>query len=479
VESLQPYTISVQPQDTSPKQSAKLANLVHAKRLAEAKRHSEAWAIVEPYLLDNPDDVDALDVAAFTFECAGNMPVAQAFYRRFTQIAPDDARSWLNYGRLTEDLWQTEEADRCYKRGLSLTKDPRMRSLLYGNLSALAIDNGRFEEGHKYASQSLEANPLSKIAKTNLGFCQLAMGNFADGWKNYRHTLGTSWRPLAQYKNEPQWDGTMGQTVALYGEQGIGDEICFASMVPDAVAISKKVILDVDKRLENLFRRSFPDAKVYGTRQAEPGTKPWDKEDHDIDASFALGQCGEFFRTSRESFPGTPYLKACSIRSDQWCSSFKAMGKPVIGIAWSGGIPKTGAKFRKFDLEDWLPVFAAIDAHWVCLQYKDASKEIAAFREKHPHVDLVQYPWATLTKDYDDTAALVAALDCVIAPPTAVVHLAAALGTKTIAMHAERKCWKFNAGLPFHSGVTLIDHGKGWRYALSDVAKRVRGILNA
>jgi hypothetical protein len=59
------------------------------------------------------------------------------------------------------------------------------------------------------------------------------------------------------------------------------------------------------------------------------------------------------------------------------------------------------------------------------------------------------------------------------------VHLAAALGTKTVAMHAERKCWKFNAGLPFHPDVKLIEHGKGWSYALSEVAKRIRGYLHA
>lgn len=462
-----------------PVPTEKLQRLWQAKQLAERRQSNEAWQIVEPYLLENPHDIHALDIAAYTFENAGNPLVAKALYQQITQVAPTASQSWLNYGRVSEDLWLTDEAERSYLRGLSLAKNNDSKSMLYGNLAALCIDNGRFDEAHDYAKKCLELKPDSKIGQSNLGFCQLALGNFEEGWKNYHQTLGTPWRTIERYNNEPEWDGTMGQTVVLYGEQGIGDEICFASMVPDALAISKKVILDVDKRLAPLFRRSFPQAKVYGTRAAQPGTKPWDKEDRDFDASLALGQCGEFFRTSKDSFPAGPYLKPCPDRTAMWKSLFATKGKPVIGIAWSGGIPKTGAKFRKAPLDDWMPVFAAIDAHWVCLQYKDASEEIDEFIKRYPHVDLVQYPWATLTKDYDDTAALVAALDCVISVPTAVVHLSAALGTKTIAMNAERKCWKFNAGLPFHPDVKLIEHGKGWSYALSEVAKQVRKVINA
>jgi tetratricopeptide (TPR) repeat protein len=457
--------------------SPKIADLWKAKLLAEQRRSSEAWAIIEPYLLEDPQDLQALDIAAYTFEMAGNPLVAHALYKRVTEVAPTGSQSWLNYGRVTEELWLTDEAERCYKKGLTLTGNPESKSLLYGNLAALCIDNGRFEEAEKYSHQSLELNPKSKIAKSNLGFCQLANGNFAEGWANYHACIGTNWRQLSQYKNEPEWDGTRGQTVVLYGEQGIGDEVAFASMIPDAIAVSKKVIIDCDKRLAGLFRRSFPEAKVYGTRAATPDSKPWDKEDHDIDASLPMGQAGEFFRTSRDQFPSGSYLKPCPVRSAHWNGHFSSLGKPVIGIAWSGGIPKTGAKFRRCALEDWLPVFAAIDAHWVSLQYKDASKEIEEFTAKHPHVDIVQYPWATLSKDYDDTAALVSALDAVIGVPTAVIHLAAAVGTKTMAMHAKRKCWKFHSGLPFHPEVKLIEHGRDWRDALSDVAKQVRRFL--
>ena len=52
----------------------------------------------------------------------------------------------------------------------------------------------------------------------------------------------------------------------IYGEQGLGDEIFYGSMIEDAIKDCKKVIIDCDPRLESLFRRSFPKAYVYGTR---------------------------------------------------------------------------------------------------------------------------------------------------------------------------------------------------------------------
>jgi ADP-heptose:LPS heptosyltransferase len=82
----------------------------------------------------------------------------------------------------------------------------------------------------------------------------------------------------------------------------------------------------------------------------------------------------------------------------------------------------------------------------VSLQYKDAQGEIDEFCKKHGHVDIRQYAYATLTNDYDDTAALVDACDLVICMQTAVAHLCGAIG---------KECWIF---LPRNSQ---------WRYGSS------------
>lgn len=430
-----------------------------------------AWNVAYKVLTDEPNEPSALCLAGLVFERRNNYPVAYQLFKRVVELMPKEARAWLHLGRVAGHLWQTTESERAYNRCLSLDPPELSKVQALGNLSAIRIDHGRWAEGEEFAKRALAYDDKCRPARANLGFCQLAQYNWAEGWKNYHWALGTDWRPITRYRDEPEWDGTPGKRVAIYGEQGIGDEVSFASMVPDAIKNCEKVILDVDARLEGLFKRSFPEASVYGTRTAskDSGAK-WSKDDKRFDASLAMGQLGAFYRTKPEDFTGKPYLKPCPVRTAQWKSLFGQMKKPVIGIAWTGGIPKTGQKFRATTLEEWLPLFNAVDAHYVSLQYKDASDEIAQFRDVHG-VDLVQYPWATLTKDYDDTAAMVAALDQVISTQTAVVHLAGALGVPTDVFVSATGQWRYGSSgdrMPWYKSVRIIRNTTlGWSERIS------------
>jgi hypothetical protein len=109
-----------------------------------------------------------------------------------------------------------------------------------------------------------------------------------------------------------------------------------------------------------------------------------------------------------------------------------------------------------------------MDCHFVSLQYKDATDEIES-------TNITQYDHATLTKDYDTTAALVASLDAVVGVPTSVVHLAGALGVPTIAMKAPISCWKYHSGLLFHP-CYLIEN-RGWPDTVRAAADKLGEIL--
>jgi tetratricopeptide (TPR) repeat protein len=242
--------------------------LTAARNLSERGELDEAYRLVGHWLLEDPNDVLALVVCTFILRKARKLPEAFHIAKKVTELAPNDATSWINYGQICNELFRADDAERAYKRGLSVAKDRHSKSMLYTNLSALCIDLGRFDEAHDAAEKSLEQKPESGPARSNLGFCQLAKRQWLEGWKNYRACLGTEARKKTAYRtpNEPEWHGEPDKRVILYGEQGIGDEICFASMLPDAIAKCSQVILDIDERLAGLFKRSFPKARVYGTR---------------------------------------------------------------------------------------------------------------------------------------------------------------------------------------------------------------------
>jgi tetratricopeptide (TPR) repeat protein len=433
--------------------------VVKAKRLWEIGEIDKSLDIIKPMMFDHPNNPDLLQMAGVIFEKAGNVPVAYHLFKVCTGIDPEEANNWTNLGRAAEDLWRTDEAEAAYRKALKLCKRDDTLRITLGNLAAMCIDNARYPEAEEWAKKALEKFPDFDLAKSNLGFAQLAQRNWAEGWKNYRYCLGTTSRTKFVYKGEPEWDGTPGKRVVLYGEQGIGDEISFASMIPDAINDCSKVIIDCDIRLATLYARSFPQATVYGTRKMPHDCALWAPEDREFDASLAVGQLGEYYRASADAFTGDAYLTPDPDRVLMWKALWKVKAKPVIGIAWQGGIPRTGAKFRKWSLEQMLPIMRSIDAHWVCLEYKPAGLELDSFKAKYPDVDIKEYPHATLTNNYDDTAALVASLDMVFCMQTAVAHLGGALGVPTWVCVPPFSQWRYGTSgdsIPWYKSVKVI-----------------------
>jgi tetratricopeptide (TPR) repeat protein len=449
-----------------------------AAALTERGHHDQAWKVLAPLLNDNPNDVAALICAGYIMVRKGAFPQAYHFSKSATRLAPYDDGAWQNLAEAAQKLCLMDEAEDALRQALRCAKSDANKLALFLNLSAVYVDKGDWSQAEKAVRRVLELDPTNRAALANLGFCQLAKHEWAEGWKNYHNTIGSDWRKKISYRDEPEWDGSPGKTVVVYADQGIGDEISFASMISDAAARCKKLILDCDGRLEHLFRRSFPNVRVYGTRIKD---QKWASADRDIDASLSIGQLGEFVRTSGVDFTGRPYLVACPTRLEQWRQYFgpvayKPKLKPVVGIAWTGGVPHTNSRNRRVSLNDLLPVLS-LDAHFVSLQYKDAHEEIEAFKSEHPEVDLVQYTWATLTDDYDNTAALVAACDYVLCIQTAVARTAGALGVPCSVLVPTSSNWFYSntETVPWHASLRVIRQQRAgsWDREIALAAERI------
>lgn len=435
--------------------------------------YDKALKLAEEPLENKPDAPEWLIIVVCCLGKLDKLGIAYQLCRRIVELVPKNPVAWLNMCDLEMRLWMVDESIRSARKGLQFAAKDKDKLMLLVNLSCVYVDIGKFDEALKYLGQAAKIDPTSQKIISNTSFCQLAQKNWAEGWKSYHKAIGQLGREPMNYVGEPEWDGTPGKRVVLYGEQGVGDQICFSSIVPDA-AKDISIILDVHPKLKHLLQRSFPDVVVYGTHMMPH--KKWDKADREFDASFPMGQLGEFYRLTDDSFPRKPFLIPDPDRVLMWKQLFSGKLKPVIGIGWTGGIPRTGRRFRISTLEDWLPLFKAIDAHWVSLEYKPAGKAIEAFVETHG-VDLKEYPYATLTEDYDDTAAMVAALDCVVSVPTTVGHLAGAMGVPNIWLQHKYKCWKAASGLPFHPTTAIVDWEGSWRATVSKAIEPVRSTL--
>jgi tetratricopeptide (TPR) repeat protein len=416
----------------------------------------EAYALVDERLRLDPNDAQWLCIGAEVLKKAKKLPIAYQMAKRATELKPDRPEPWSALGHAAQQLWRLDEAHSCYRKALQRARNKKQTVLYTNNVASTYLDGGQFAKAEKPCREALALDPEDVSLRHNLGLSLLAQHRWKEGWENYSASVGSDARTNYKYLNppEPTWDKSTG-TVVVYGEQGLGDEICAASMIPDA-AKDARIIMDCDARLQGLFKRSFPQVTVHGTRWSKG--LAWPKADREITHSISGFELGKLYRNADEDFPGTAYLTPCPDRTAMWKALFASKKKPVIGIAWSGGTWQNAASHRHLPLAEWQPLFDAVDAHWVSLQYKDASKDIEG-------TPVVQYPYATLTKDYDDTAALVAACDLVIGIQTSVNHLAGALGVPVWCLVPKTSQWRYGEegdSLPWYRSMRIYRQTDKW-----------------
>lgn len=411
---------------------------------------------------EDPENPLALFVIATVYSRAERFGISANIFTRITQIKPDRPEPWNNLGMCYAGLGMNIKARHCFHEAWKRQK----QGIFAANIGMTHFADRDFKKSIEWCERALSMGE-SKSAKTTLGMTYLSLGKWEDGWKLNSASVGGKFRKDIQYQDEPRWDGTKGQGVVFYGEQGLGDEIMYASCIPDARNDCREIILECDRRLQGLFSRSFPGVSVYGTRTQNGITWP---VNHKIDARLPSGQLPEFYRPTPKSCPGKPYLVADPERRVQWRALLDSFGRrPKIGICWSGGSKYNKPKERAIGLEAMRPLIESIDADWISLQYKDPTEEIAAS-------GLPVHHWkrACETDDYDDTAALVKELDMVVGVHTSVHHLAGALGVPGIILVPYKTIWVYclpDGSMPWYSSARLFKQREGEKWA--DTIKRL------
>lgn len=403
----------------------------------------------------------------------GNYGCGINLLERVVQIKTNFHEALNNLGCCYKSLSKTKEARRCFELALSFNQNPDYIS----NLGGTFTNNGTPDKAIYYLNKCLKIKPFHQSSLNNLSISLLEKGNWQRGFALYDYRAATGNHKSRDYhpSGTPTWSGTPGQTVVVYGEQGIGDEIMFASMLQDIIPMCN-VILDAHPRLADIFRNSFPGIAVYGTRKESE--IEWQKL-HKIDAKIEIGSLAKFFRNSDEQFPRTPYLKADDKITEKMQARLAQIGKNGfnIGISWKGGTLKTQKDERTIDLETWVPFFKKLPSsiNLISLQYRqDAEADIRKFNKKNPNIKI--HHWRDVVDNYDLTAGLVQSLDMVVSVPQSVVHLAGALSTCTFQLTPYKHMWQmgpYGKDMPWYGCVKNIwqDDTCNWDLVIQKLIK--------
>jgi len=211
----------------------------------------------------------------------------------------------------------------------------------------------------------------------------------------------------------PKWDGKPHKTIVL-AEQGIGDEILFASCFKDFHKDNPDLTIECDTRLMPIFERSFPGIK-FVTRWKDGIGKPWQPKDHrgDYESFIPAGSLPSLYRTDKASFPRTPYL----------------VPRETIKTGGTGIVFRAGKNGEKH-------IDPSILGGDICLQHDE---------------DLPGYENPPYSHErFDDYINLIASLDRVVAVPSAVVHIAGAIGTPCDVVKPEKERKNMSTALKWY-----------------------------
>jgi len=366
---------------------------------------------------------------------------------------------------------------------------------IQNNLGTLYINEGKPLKALEILNLALSVNPNHPQARWNRALSYLEIGDFEHGWPEYDYGVPAKVRVERNYTKEslPTWNGEKGARVIVYGEQGIGDEILFASMLPDLMQDCELIVFDCHKKLHTLFCNSFPSLDIYPTREDPILTwpvKPDGTKRYGFTHKIAIGSLGRFYRPNLDAFPGTPFISATPTAITKYAAKLAALPRrPNIGISWIGGHKRTRMEVRSIPLLQLEPILrtGADRVNWISLQYTPCEDELADFTAK-TGITIHHWPEACYNADYNEAAGLVANLDLVISIATSVCHLSGGMGIPTWVLTASRAAWRELYGIgedgsanPWYNSWTMFRQAyesTDWAPVIAEVVESFNQLLS-
>lgn len=425
----------------------------------------------------DPESADAHCRLGYALYKAGRYAESQASFDAALALCPDLVQAHHNLGLVLYETGHADEALICFKQALTI--NPQILETRACIAHALR-DLGRLDEAVGQYDEVLAADPNFSDAVINRSYALLMMGDYARGWAAYEQRFSTDGQvgrnfPYTTWQGEP----LAGKRLLVYAEQGLGDEIMFASCVPDLLQLGAHCVIECNTRLAALFRRAFPPAHVHGADKND--NKDWLAKLAPIDFQVAMGSLPQYFRHARSDFPMRDgYLVANAERSGFWGKRLAAGSALRVGIAWRGGTLRSRQFTRSIALPQWLPLLRTEGAAFYALQYGDITAELAEMRVQS---GVTVTDLGNAVDDLDELAAIISALDLVISVDNTVAHLAGALGKPVWTLLPCSPEWRYprhGDAMPWYPSMRLFHRARdeGWEPVMDRVTRKLAGVTH-
>ena len=447
--------------------------------LKDLDRYDEAINYADKALSINPTLSEAWSNRGIALKELKRYDEALASYDQAISLKPDYHDAWSNKGVTLGDLKRYDEALASYNQAISLKPDYHEA---WFNRGVTLNELKRYDEALASYDQAISLKPEYAEAYNNRGIIRLSLRNFQQGFAD----CGYRWKSK-DFPSKPQKTtlpscaetGLKGHLL-IWAEQGIGDEIFYASLLPTLATREVSITLSADKRLHPIYKRSFPkidiiDKEILLTSSVDTG----------FDAQSPIGDLGYLLGVDEAAIKATrsPYLKGDTTRRDDICKVIAGFGSGITcGIAWKSTNKQFGAD-KSISLSSFEALLCSPGIQFVNLQYGDVKDEIQQVKSKFL-VDIHQVPNVDVFQDLDGLLALIDACDVIVTTSNVTAHLAGSLGklAAVLVPYGKGKIWYWHHNDEksfWYPSLRLFyqDNPLSWNNPIKDCSDWIKALL--
>ena len=360
----------------------------------------------------------------------GKSDEAIASFRRTLALSPDYAEAHNNLGNALQERGQVPDAETCYRQAVSLKPD---YTEALNNLGNALRDQRRMAEALECYEQALRLQP--DLADVHLGraLAWLELGDFERGWPEFEWRLKCRQYSIPAFR-QPLWDGSPldGRTILLYADHGLGDALQFIRYAALVHQRGGRVIVTCRRPVARLLATCPGVEQVVVEGEGSP----------EFEVYAPMMSLPRIFATTLATIPDQiPYLVPDQALVQHWGQPRAGSLERHVGIAWQGNPQNTRDRVRSFRLSQLEPIARRAGIRLFSLQVGYGREQLGELAGQFAVTDL-----SSGLVDFLDTAAVVKNLDLVIAPDTALVHLAGASGVRVWVALRFAADWRWMSG---------------------------------
>jgi tetratricopeptide (TPR) repeat protein len=363
---------------------------------------------------------------------------AVASYDKAIALKPDYAEAYSNRGISLKELKQFDAAVASYDKAISLKPD---YVEAHSNRGNVLKELKQFDAAIASYDKAISLKPDYAEAYFNRGILKLTLKDFCNGFLDYKHrwlSKNYSNTPLKTTIPSASKVGLNGRLL-IWAEQGIGDEIFYASFIPRLASKNVSITLSADKRLHPIYRQSFPEVEL-----VDRNTLVDSSIDSGFDAQAPIADLGLLLSANEIVFRGTrpPYLQSNPVKRESYRKTISTLGSGLVcGVSWKSG-SKTFGTPKSTDLESFAPILGLTGINFLNLQYGDVEEEIQHVKSTLSF-EVHQVPSIDVFNDIESLLALIDICDVVITTSNVTAHLAGSIGKRAAVLvpHSAGKFW--------------------------------------